>query len=70
MLPLTMATVGDTYKIRRIGGTDKVRRHLMELGFVVDAYVTVVTAIDGNIIARVKDSRVAVSSDLASKIMV
>ena len=70
MLPLTMATVGEKYKIRRIGGSDKVRHHLMELGFVVDAFISVVSSIDGNLIVKVKETRVAIDSGLASKIMV
>ncbi len=70
MVPLTLATVGEKYKIRRIGGSDKVRHHLMELGFVVDAFITVVSSVDGNLIVNVKETRVAINSDLAARIMV
>ncbi|MBQ7721493.1 MAG: ferrous iron transport protein A [Kiritimatiellae bacterium] len=70
MLPLTLATVGEKYKIRRIGGSDRVRHHLMELGFVVEAYVSVLSSVDGNLIVKIKDSRVAVSGEMAARIMV
>lgn len=70
MLPLTLAKVGEKYKIRRIGGSDKVRHHLMELGFVVDALISVVSSIDGNLIVNVKETRVAIDGALAAKIMV
>ncbi len=70
MLPLTLAKMGEKYKIRKIGGADATRRHLLELGFVVDAYVSVVTSANGNLIVCIKESRVAIGSDLASKIMV
>lgn len=70
MLPLTFAKVGETHKIRKIGGPDKTRRHLMELGFVVDAFITVVSSVEGNLIVSVKESRVAISSEMASHIMV
>ena len=59
MMPLSMAKTGETVTIRKITGKDEVRQHLAELGFVVDAAVTVVNEIAGNLILQVKDSRVA-----------
>jgi len=70
MIPLTMADTGIMVKIRKIGGPDKVRRHLQEMGFVVDAMISIVTSIDDNLIVAVKDSRVAISRELAERIMV
>ena len=56
--------------IRRITGKDEVRQHLAELGFVVDETVTVVTELGGNLILRVKDSRVALDKSMACRIMI
>ena len=70
MMPLTLAEVGKTYMIRKIGGKSEVRTHLENLGFVVGSSVTVVSAIGGNLIVNVKESRVAVSREMAGKIMV
>lgn len=56
--------------IKRIGGSEVVKRHLQELGFVPGSYVTVVSEIGGNLIVNVKESRVAVDKQLAQKIMV
>ena len=70
MMPLTMAGVGDTVTIRRIAGRDEVRRHLAELGFVVDGDVKVVTQLNGNLIVQVKDSRIALDKTMANRIMV
>lgn len=69
MLPLSMAKPGDTVTIRRITGKDEIRQHLAELGFVVDTDVTVVSALSGNLIVQVKDSRVALDQSMASRIM-
>lgn len=69
-MPLTMAPVGDPVVIRKITGRDEVRRHLAELGFVVDAVVTVVSALGGNLILQVKGSRVALDAAMANRIMV
>lgn len=69
MMPLSMAKTGETVAIRKITGKDEVRQHLAELGFVVDAAVTVVSEIAGNLILQVKDSRVALDRGLANRIM-
>ncbi len=70
MMPLTFAKEGETTNIVRIGGKEDVRRFLESLGFVVGAQVMVVSANGGNVIVNVKDSRVAISREMASKIMV
>lgn len=70
MLPLTMAKQGETVTIRRISGRDEVRRHLAELGFVVDGTVTVVSGIAGNLILQVRGSRVALDRAMANRIMI
>ena len=69
-MPLTFAKVGEQVTIRRITGKDEVRTHLAELGFVVDAVVTVVSTLSGNLILQVKDSRVALDANLANRIFV
>ncbi len=68
-MPLSMAKPGETVIIRKITGRDEVRQHLAELGFVVDAAVTVVSELAGNLILQVKDSRVALDRNMASRIL-
>ena len=70
MMPLVVAPKGEEQLIKRIGGSDDVRRHLSELGFVPGGYVTVVNEIGGNLIINVKESRVAVDKQLAQKISI
>ena len=69
-MPLTMANIGETNTIKRVGGNEETRRFLANLGFVVDAEVTVLSAIGGNVIVNIKDSRVAVNADIARHIMI
>lgn len=68
-MPLSMAKPGETVIIRKITGKDEVRQHLAELGFVVDAAVTVVSELAGNLILQVKDSRVALDRSMANRIL-
>lgn len=69
-MPLTMAGIGETNTISRIGGNEETRRFLANLGFVVGTEVIVLSKLGGNVIVNVKDSRVAVNEDMARHIMV
>lgn len=70
MIPLTLADVGEENIIKKIGGKPEVKKHLENLGFVVGGSVKVITTIGGNVIVNVKESRVAISGEMAQKIMV
>lgn len=67
---LTMARSGEINYIKRVGGNEETKRHLETLGFVVGGAVTVISSLNGNLIVNVKDSRVAISREMANKIMV
>ena len=70
MMPLTMANTGEEAMIRKVGGSPETRKFLESLGFVVGGMVTIVSEIAGNVIVNVKESRVAVSKEMAAKIMI
>ena len=69
-MPLTMANVGQEYVIKKVGGKEETRKFLESLGFTSGSIVTVVSDIIGNLIVNIKDSRVAINKDMASKILV
>ncbi len=69
-MPLTMADSGEELMIRKVGGSPETRKFLESLGFVAGGTVTIVNEIGGNVIVNVKESRVAVSREMAMKIMV
>ena len=69
MMPISMSKAGETVTIRKITGDDKTRQHLAELGFVVDEAVTV-SEVDGNLILKVKDSRIAIGMSMANRILI
>ena len=70
MMPLTLAGVGEPNTIKRVGGSPEVKKHLENLGFVVGGNVTIINSLGGNVIVNVKESRVAISEEMARKIMV
>lgn len=70
MMPLTLANIGEENIIKKVGGLPEVKKHLENLGFVAGGSVTVINMLGGNLIVNVKESRVAVSQEMAQKIMV
>ena len=70
MMPLSHAPTGEETLIRRIGGSPEVKQHLENLGFVAGTPVTVIAAINGNMIVKVRETRVAIDDELARRIMI
>ena len=70
MMPLVMAEAGDENVIIRVGGSPEMKKHLEDMGFVAGGAVTVLNTIGGNLIVKIKESRVAISKEMAQKIMV
>ncbi len=70
MLPLTFVKTGDLAKVIKVSGRDNVKKHLADLGFVDGTIVNVISSHDGDIILNVKDSRLAVTREMADKIMI
>ena len=69
-MPLTFAKEGEANSIKKVGGKEETRKFLENLGFVPGAIVTVVSTAGGNLIVNIKDSRIAIGKDMASRIMV
>ncbi len=70
MMPLTLTDAGEESVIRRVGGNPETKKHLEDLGFTVGSTVTVMNTIGGNLIVKIRESRVAISREMAAKIMV
>ena len=69
-MPLTLIGEGEEAMVRRVGGNTEVQHHLENLGFIPGSTVKVITMMGGNLIVQVKEARVAISSEMAQKIMV
>ncbi len=70
MMPLTFANQGEENIILRIGGAPAVKQHLADLGFAPGTVVTIISQIGGNLIVNVKEARIAISREMAQKIMI
>ena len=70
MMPLTLGNAGEENIIKKVGGNEKVKRHLENLGFTPGESVTLISTLEGNVIVKVKESRIALDEGMASKIMI
>lgn len=70
VMPLTFVKEGEPASIKKVGGKEEIRQFLENLGFVTGAAVTVISTVGGNLIVNIKDSRVAIGKEMASRIMV
>ena len=70
MMPLPLANIGEEYLIRKVGGSPEVKKHLEDLGFVAGGTATLITVLNGNVIVKFKEARVAIREEMARKIMV
>ena len=70
MIPLDLADIGIENVIKKVGGSPDVKKHLEDLGFTAGGLVTVVSAMGGNVIVKVKESRIAISREMARRIMI
>jgi ferrous iron transport protein A len=69
-MPLSLVKTGEKASIKRIGGRGEQKKRLESLGFVVGGSVTVVSEMNGSVIVNIKDSRVAISREMANRIIV
>ena len=70
MMPLSLANIGEENLILKVGGNPEVKKHLENLGFVAGESATLISSLGGNVIVKVKEARIAISAEMARKIMV
>lgn len=70
MMPLIFAPAGKPGLITHVGGSAELKQHLADMGFVPGEAVTVISTVGGNVIVKVKESRVAISREMAQRIMI
>jgi ferrous iron transport protein A len=70
MMPLTMMKTGEEGTIKKVGGKEETKKFLETLGFVKGSSIQMVTSMNGNVIVNIKESRIAISKEMANKIMI
>ena len=70
MIPLNLASPGEELTVRRVGGSEEIRQHLQDLGFTAGSVVCIINRLGGNLIVKVKESRIAINDEMARRIMV
>lgn len=70
MMPLALAGIGEENIIKKVGGSPEIKKHLEDMGFVAGSVVKIISILGGNVIVNIKESRIAISEEMARKIMI
>ena len=69
-MPIVLAPTNQDLKVVRIAADDKVKKHLESLGITVNGELTVLSSSGGTVVIKIKDGRIALDSELSTKIFV
>ena len=69
-MPIVIAPRNQVLKIVRIASDDRVKKHLENLGVTVNGEITVLSSSGGSVVCKVKDGRIALDSEISTKIFV
>lgn len=69
-MPLSMANKGEQNQIKKITGKKETVQFLASLGLMMGSTVTLINELGGNVIINIKESRLAISKEMANKIMI
>ena len=69
-MPIVIAPFNKQLKIVRISADEKLKKHLESLGITVNGEITVLSQSGGTVVCKIKDGRIALDSDLSTKIFV
>ena len=69
-MPIILAPINQNLKVVRIAADEKVKKHLESLGITVNGELTVLSSSGGTVVIKIKDGRIALDSNLSTKIFV
>lgn len=69
-MPIRLAPLNTQLRIVRITADEKIKKHLESLGITINGEVTVLSASGGTVVIKIKDGRIALDTELSTKIFV
>ena len=69
-MPIVIAPLDTELTIVKVNTDEKTKKHLQSLGIVTNGKLKVITSNHGNVIIEVKNVRLALNKDVATKIFV
>ena len=70
MMPLSLACENRENTIKKIGGSPEVKKHLESLGITINGELSVLSSSGGTVVIKIKDGRIALDTELSTKIFV
>lgn len=69
-MPIVVAPENTELRVIKLLVDEKTKRHLENLGILINATLSIISKHDGNVIIKIKDGRLALNKDIAVKIFV
>ncbi len=69
-MPIVIAPMNQELTVIKILSDDKTKRHLENLGLLVNSKLMVISHSNGDVIVKIKDSKLAINKETALKILV
>lgn len=69
-MPIILAPINVELKIVKVLLDDKQKKHLESLGILINSTLTVLSSVNGGVVVAVKEGRLALDRNIASKILV
>lgn len=69
-MPIMLAPLNEEVRVIRILADEKMKKHLESLGILVNSRLTVISTVNGGVIVIIKNGRLALDHEIASKILV
>ncbi len=69
-MPIVLAPTNTSLRIVRIAADDKIKKHLESLGITINGEISVLSSSGGSVVCKIKDGRVALDTNLSTKIFV
>lgn len=70
IIPLALVSEGEQVMVSEVTGCPDVKKHLEDLGFTEGTPITLVASHNGDMIVKIKESKLAVTKEMAGKIKV
>ena len=69
-MPIMLAPLNEEVRVVKILANEKIKKHLESLGILVNAKLTVLSSVNGGVVVAIKEGRLALDHEVASKILV
>ena len=69
-MPIMLAPLHQEVRVMKVLTDEKTKKHLESLGIFINAKIVVLSCVNGGVVVAIKNGRLALDHEIASKILV